>query len=57
MVDAKSLKVFKRIKLSGRPNNLAVSNDGARVYVGIAQVPGAVDVIDTAALTRTKSIA
>ena len=53
VVDAKSLKVFKRIKLSGRPNNLAVSNDGARVYVGIAQAPGAVDVIDTAALTRT----
>ena len=56
VADAKSLKVIKRIKLSGRPNNLAVSNDGTHVYVGIAQAPGAVDVIDTATLTRTKSI-
>jgi YVTN family beta-propeller protein len=56
VADARSLKVIKRIKLSGRPNNLAVSNDGARVYVGIAQAPGAVDVIDAAALTKTRSI-
>jgi YVTN family beta-propeller protein len=56
-VDAKTLKVFKRIPLSGRPNNLAVSKDGASVYVGIAQAPGAVDLIDTASLTNVKSIA
>jgi YVTN family beta-propeller protein len=56
VVDAKSLKVAKRIKLSGRPNNLAVSNDGACIYVGIAQAPGAVDVINAATLTKTKSI-
>jgi YVTN family beta-propeller protein len=56
VVDAKTLKVTKRIKLSGRPNNLAVSNDSKFVYVGIAQAPGAVDVIDTAALTNVKSI-
>src|ERR1035438_8998679 len=56
VVDAKSLKVTKKIPLSGRPNNLAVTNDGRRVYVGIAQAPGAVDVIDTVALTKVKSI-
>ena len=56
VVDAKSLKVTKKIPLSGRPNNLAVTNDGRRVYVGIAQAPGAVDVIDTVALTNVKSI-
>jgi YVTN family beta-propeller protein len=56
VVDSKSLKVTKRIPLSGRPNNLAVTNDGQRVYVGIAQPPGAVDVIDTVGLTNIKSI-
>jgi YVTN family beta-propeller protein len=56
VVDAKSLKVTKKIKLSGRPNNLAVTNDGRSVYVGIAQPPGAVDVIDTISLTKVKSI-
>jgi YVTN family beta-propeller protein len=56
VVDAKSLKVTKRIKLTGRPNNVAASNDGKWVYAAIAQPPGAVDVIDTATLTRTKSI-
>jgi YVTN family beta-propeller protein len=56
VVDAKTLKVTKRIPLSGRPNNVAVSIDGTHVYVGIAQAPGAVDVIDTASLTKVKSI-
>lgn len=57
VVDAKTLKVFKRIPLSGRPNNLAVTNDGSHVYVAIAQAPGAVDLIDTTSLTNVKSIA
>jgi YVTN family beta-propeller protein len=56
VVDAGSLKVVKRIPLSGRPNNVDVSKDGARVYVGIRQPPGAVDVIDTRALANVKSI-
>src|SRR5579864_1290584 len=56
VVDAKSLKVTKKIPLSGRPNNLDVTKDGRRVYVGIAQPPGAVDVIDTSSLTNVKSI-
>jgi YVTN family beta-propeller protein len=55
-VDAKSLKVTARIKLSGRPNNLAVTKDGRKVYVGIAQAPGAVDVIDTVSQAKVKSI-
>src|SRR5580658_4183487 len=56
VVDSKTLKVVKKIPLSGRPNNVAVTNDGREVYVGIAQAPGAVDVIDTIALTKVKSI-
>ena len=55
-VDATTLAVIARVPLSGRPNNVAITNDGKRVYVGIAQAPGAVDVIDTATLTNAKSI-
>ena len=56
VVDSKSLTILARIPLSGRPNNLAVSNDGLKVYAGIAQAPGAVDVIDTVALKNVKTI-
>jgi YVTN family beta-propeller protein len=53
-VDAQTFAVIARVPLSGRPNNIAISNDGKRVYAGIAQAPGAVDVIDTVTLTRAK---
>lgn len=56
VVDAGTLKVFKRVPLSGRPNNLDITQDGSHVYVGIREAPGAVDVIDTASLTRLKTI-
>ncbi len=56
VVDSKTLRVIKKVPLTGRPNNLAVTKDGRKVYVGIAQQPGAVDVIDTATLTNVKSI-
>src|SRR5438552_1293573 len=56
VVDAKSLKVIKRIPLSGHPNNIAVGKDGRRVYVAIIQAPGGVDVIDTASMTDVKTI-
>ena len=55
VVDGKTLAVTKRIHLSGRPNNVAVTNDGRKVYVGIAQAPGALDVIDMATLTNVKT--
>lgn len=56
VVSPKSWKVEKRIPLSGRPNNLMVSKDSKKVYVGIAQAPGAVDVIDVATRTNVKSV-
>jgi len=56
VVDGKTLKVTKRIPLSGHPNNIAVGRDGRRVYVGIIQAPGGVDVIDTASQTKVKTI-
>src|SRR5918911_2901978 len=50
VADAKTLKVIKKIPLTNHPNNVAVSKNGARVYVAIVGGPGAVDVIDTASL-------
>ena len=55
-VDAKTLKVVAHAKLSGHPNNMAVGADGRKVYVGIIQAPGGVDVIDTASMTRVKTV-
>jgi YVTN family beta-propeller protein len=56
VVDARALTILARIPLSGRPNNLAVSNDGRKVYAGIAQAPGAVDVLDVVGLKNVKTI-
>ena len=55
-VDGKSLKVFKKVPLSGHPNNIAIGKDGRRVYVGIIQAPGGVDVIDTVSMTNVKTL-
>ena len=57
VVSTKTLKVTGRVPLSGHPNNIAIGKDGRRVYVAIIQSPGAVDVIDTASLTKVKTIA
>jgi YVTN family beta-propeller protein len=56
VVDPATWKVINKIPLSGRPNNVFVSKDNKKVYVGIAQAPGAVDVIDAVAMTNTKSV-
>ena len=56
VVDGKTLQTTKKIPLTGRPNNISISKDGARVYVGIVSAPGAVDVIDTKTLEKAKSI-
>jgi YVTN family beta-propeller protein len=55
--DTKSGKLLGKATLSGHPNNLAVSGDGSRVFVGIRQAPGAVDVVDAATLKTIKSVA
>ena len=56
VVDGKTLQITKKSPLTGRPNNISISRDGRRVYVGIVSAPGAVDVIDTSSLERVKSI-
>src|SRR5882762_10915365 len=39
VVDQKTLKVTRKIPLSGHPNNIAIGKDGKRVYVSIARKP------------------
>jgi len=56
VVDTKTLQTLKKIPLTGRPNNISISKDGRRVYVGIVSAPGAVDVIDATTSERVKSI-
>ena len=56
VVDARTLRVTHKVPLSGRPNNVAIRNDGQRVYVAIVSSPGAVDVIDTNSMELVKSI-
>ncbi len=57
VVDATTLKIVGHVPLSGHPNNLSISKDGRRVYIAIAQAPGAVDIVDTTSMTRARSIA
>jgi YVTN family beta-propeller protein len=55
VVDAKTLQITKRIKLTNRPNNVSITKDGKKVYVGIVSPPGSVDVIDTEKLELVKN--
>jgi YVTN family beta-propeller protein len=57
VVDRKSGEILSKVKLSGRPNNLTITKEGAQVLVGIREKTGALDVIDTASLKNVKSIA
>ena len=56
VVDRKSGEILKKVLLSGRPNNIAITKDGRRILVGIRAPQGALDVIETASMTRGKSI-
>jgi YVTN family beta-propeller protein len=56
VVDSRTLRVKRRIGLSGRPNNVSVSKDGSKVYVGIMEMPGSVDIVDVKAMTNIKTL-
>jgi len=56
VVDARSLSVVARVRLTGRPNNVTITQDGRKVYVGIREEPGGLNVIDTALLKNVKII-
>ena len=45
VADGKTFQVVNRIALSGHPNNITISHDGARVYVAIVGKDGGVDVV------------
>src|ERR1019366_9870867 len=49
-------EILSKVPLSARPNNLAITNDGSQVLVGIRTQPGVLDVIDTSSLQRIKTI-
>lgn len=57
IVDSRTLRVQRRIPVTGRPNNVSISKDGRKVYVAIRDMPGAVDVIDTQLMTNIKTVA
>ncbi len=56
IIDSRTLRVKRRISVSGRPNNVAVTADGKKVYVAIMEIPGTVDVIDVELMENIKSI-
>jgi YVTN family beta-propeller protein len=56
VVDTRTLRITKRIPLTGGPNNLAIRKDGKRVYVAITGAQGGVDVIDTVTQQKVKFI-
>ncbi|MCY4648232.1 MAG: hypothetical protein OXE73_15300 [Gammaproteobacteria bacterium] len=51
------MEVTERIPLSGRPHNVAIGNDGRKVYVAIIQDCSCVDVVDLERGEVVKSIA
>ena len=56
VVDTRTLRITKRIPLTGGPNNLSIRKDGRRVYVAITGAQGGVDVIDTVSQEKVKFI-
>ena len=56
IVDTKTLKVTNSIPLSGHPNNVAIHENGKKVYVAIQGTGGGVDIIDTEAEEHVRFI-
>ena len=57
IVDTKTLAVTKKIPLSpGRPNNVAIHENGKRLYVAIQGPGGGVDIIDLVSEEQVKFI-
>jgi len=56
VVDTRTMRITKRIPLSGHPNNIAIHKNGRRAYVAITGAQGGVDVIDLVTEERVKTI-
>jgi YVTN family beta-propeller protein len=56
ILDRASGMIIDEVRLSGHPNNIAVTKNGGRVLVAIREGNGALDVVDTARRSLSKSI-
>jgi YVTN family beta-propeller protein len=56
VIETDTWEIIKTIPVSARPNNIALTPDGSKLYVAIIARPGAVDVIDTETLENIKTI-
>jgi YVTN family beta-propeller protein len=56
IVDQKTGAIANKVHLSGHPNNIAVTKDGHYVLICIASAPGALDIVDPAAVKLVKTI-
>jgi len=56
VVDTRTMKITKRIPLTGGPNNIAITKDGKKAYVAITGAQGGLDVIDLVAEQKGKFI-
>jgi len=56
VVDTRTMEIIETIQVSARPNNIALTPDGKKLYVAIIARPGAVDVIDTERMEVVKHI-
>src|SRR3984957_12062695 len=54
--DRRSGKLFKKVPLSGHPNNISVTRNGDRIAVAIARGKGGLDIVDAATLTLKKTV-
>jgi YVTN family beta-propeller protein len=55
-VDMKTLRVYKRVPLTGRPNNIAIHRNGQKAYIAITGAQGGIDVIDLVSEQKSKFI-
>ena len=56
VVSTKTLRITAKIPLTGRPNNVAITPDGRKVYVAITGADAFVDVIDVVEQRRVDRI-
>ena len=56
IVDTRTLRITKRVPLTGGPNNIAIRKDGRRAYIAITGAQGGIDVMDLVAQEKSKFI-